>query len=137
MFGFWNKDEIHYAGKFTGHQSQRMDDFDPPPNVPGWTDCSGFVTWCYKSAGAPDPNGSNYNGSGFTGTLWAHGREVTVAQLQPGDLVFYADPLGPSAHVSIYVGQGQVVSFGQESGPLLYPTGTRSDIHGFRTYPVL
>jgi hypothetical protein len=39
-----------------------------PPNLykpaPVTTDCSGFVTLCYKTAGAADPNGLGYSGQG-------------------------------------------------------------------------
>ena len=77
------------------------------------TDCSGFVTLCYKAGGASDPNGFNYNGYGFTGTLLNHGKPVTINNLQPGDLCFYGHPT--VVHTAIYVGKGMVISNG------LYP----------------
>ena len=41
------------------------------------------------------------------------GREVSRAELQPGDLVFFYDPI---SHVGLYIGNGQMVharTFGQ------------------------
>jgi len=70
------------------------------------TDCSGFATLVFKAAGAPDPNGAGYNGSGNTSTLQAHGSAVTAPK--PGDLIFYTNP----DHVAVYVGSGKVVEFG-------------------------
>lgn len=107
------RDSISYT-----QDSRRMKDFDPPPNVPEATDCSGFATWCYKVAGAADPNGANYNGSGYTGSLWDNGRKISVAQLKIGDLVFYyRDPHQRTAHVAVYIGFGKVMSHGGEAGP--------------------
>lgn len=129
MWGFYNDVQMHYT-----QGSQRMKDFDPPPNVPGNTDCSGFATWCYKSGQAIDPNGLNYNGTGYTGTLWSNGQNITFAQIQKGDLVFYGNPQSPNGHVAVYVGFGFVVSFGSEEGPYIWPVNYRSDLYGFRTY---
>jgi hypothetical protein len=55
------------------------------------------VTLVYKAGGAPDPNGSGYNGSGNTGTLMANGKKTSDPQ--PGDLVFYRS-LSTSASTS-------------------------------------
>ena len=48
----------------------------------------------------------------FTGAQWNEGTHVTRAQLQPGDLVFFATNTSqPSTihHVGIYVGGGQMI----------------------------
>jgi hypothetical protein len=89
------------------------------------TDCSGFATLVYKAAGAPDPNGFGYNGSGFTGTLMANGQKV--ASPKPGDMVFYRSP----EHVGIYIGDGLVIEFGGEPGPKKVPVHYRNDIIGY------
>jgi hypothetical protein len=126
MFGVSQRAVIHYT-----QDGRRMEDFGPPPNVPNYTDCSGFATWCYKSAGAPDPNGFGYNGYGFTGTMLLHGHEVSLSSLVKGDLVFFGHPV---EHVVIYVGTDRVVSHGSEIGPLLLTLNYRYDINQARRY---
>ena len=134
MWGYYNRDDMHYAGRSTGHQGERLSDFDPPPNFPAWTDCSGFARWCYLSATAPDPGT-------WTSPQWnnASAKSISVAQLQPGDLIFYANPNSTSGHVVVYVGFGKIVSFGQEDGPSLYSIVGQnpyraSEIAGYRNY---
>lgn len=86
--------------------------------LPFTTDCSGFVTVCYRSAAAPDPNGNNYDGQGFTGTLLAHGEHVK--QAAPGDVVVYGP--GDGHHAALCVSGGSdplTASHGSENGPML------------------
>lgn len=92
---------------------------------PLYTDCSGFTTLCYKAAGAPDPNGYGYNGSGNTGSQMANGTKV--AHPKPGDMVFYRSP----EHVGIFIGDGEVIEFGGEPGPLRINVNYRGDLLGF------
>lgn len=98
------------------------------------TDCSGFVTMCYHAAGLPDPNGRNYDGQGYTGTLWAHGTKTETPQV--GDLVFYGVPwlAGGAAHVAIIVSKTECVGFGSNPGPRRNPINYRPVV-GYRTYP--
>lgn len=77
-------------------------------------DCSSFATLVYKEAGLPDPNNSGYNGSGYTGTLVAHG--MSVATPQPGDLIFYGGTRIVPGHVGVYVGSQKVVEIGSDIG---------------------
>lgn len=101
-YGYYHGASVHY-------QQRR-----PMPlswDFPIWTDCSGYATLCYYKAGAPDPNGLQYSGYGFTGSMWVHGNRVATPSL--GDLVFYYNP----DHVATYVGGGKVISFGSEYGP--------------------
>jgi NlpC/P60 family len=105
-------------------------------------DCSSFATLCYKAAGLPDPNGLNYNGQGFTGTLFDHG--TPTATPRPGDLIFWGtDPLAPPApaHVGVYLGlvapdaKPQVIEIGGDSGVLQQPYDYYAGpIRGYRTY---
>lgn len=86
--------------------------------LPLTTDCSGFVTLCYRLAGAPDPNGLGYNGSGYTGTLLSHGQHIPLAFVQPGDVVVYGP--GTGWHTALVVKAGSdplTVSHGREGGP--------------------
>jgi hypothetical protein len=80
------------------------------------TDCSAFATLIYKAAGAPDPNGFSYNGSGNTTTLWSRGTRIDESAAQPGDLVFYGFARGPGGvytrHVAIFIGNGKTIEFG-------------------------
>ena len=124
MYGYHNNGVIHYT-----QDGRRMTDFAPPPNVPNYTDCSGFATWCYKSGGAPDPNGFGYNGYGFTGTMIQNGHVITTPQ--KACLVFYGHPVD---HVAIYVGSGRIVSHGSEAGPLLLDLNYRGDYNHMRRY---
>jgi cell wall-associated NlpC family hydrolase len=86
--------------------------------LPLVTDCSGFATLAYRHADAPDPNGGNYQGVIYTGTLMKHGRQVKVPL--PGDLIFYGDWPGHHVVVFLYEWHGAWVccSHGQEIGPL-------------------
>jgi Cell wall-associated hydrolases (invasion-associated proteins) len=126
MYGYDNRAVIHYT-----QDSRRMQDFAPPPNVPNYTDCSGFVTWCYKSGGASDPNGFGYAGYGFTGTLLQHGQQVPLGSIKPADLVFYGHPV---SHVAIAVSDSRVVSHGKEEGPELVAEYYWSAINCARRY---
>ena len=73
-------------------------------------DCSSFLILVYKAAGAPDPNGTDYDGTGNTASLVQRGN-VTEEPL-PGDAVFYgSNPLYPD-HVDVYIGDGEVIGFG-------------------------
>lgn len=114
--GYVNRDQIHYT-----QGSQRMEGVTEelhPPRFPHWADCSSFVTWCYWASGERDPNGRGYNGTGYSGTLLQHGKETKEARV--GDIVFYGHSRSDINHVTVYVGNGRVVSHGQESGPQLY-----------------
>lgn len=108
-WGVLHDPEIHYA------------EVRPMPltaQLPMTTDCSGFVTFCYKQAGCADPNGAGYSGYGYTGTLLAHGRQVPLRSVLPGDLIVYGP--GTGEHVAIVVEASTdplTVSHGQESEP--------------------
>jgi cell wall-associated NlpC family hydrolase len=71
---------------------------------PATFDCSGLVRFAYAHAGLSLPRTSRQQ--------WSAGRHVQVADLRPGDLVFFAhDPDRPATihHVGMYVGQGLMV----------------------------
>lgn len=67
-------------------------------NGPNAYDCSGLTTAAYKAAGIAIPRTSY---SQFT-----VGTAVTLANLRPGDLVFYYSGI---SHVGIYIGNGRIV----------------------------
>ncbi len=98
--------------------------------LPLTTDCSGFVTLCYHWAGAPDPNGGTYNGSGSTGMMLQACAHIASRTAQPADLVVFGDP--PGTHVVLIVQLGSdpvVVSHGSESGPLKLPLSQEASAH--------
>ena len=72
---------------------------------PDGFDCSGLTSYAYAAAGVSLPRASRSQAT--------VGREVSREELQPGDLVFFYDPI---SHVGLYIGNGQMVharTFGQ------------------------
>ena len=87
--------------------------------LPLRTDCSGFVTVCYFLAGAPDPNGRNYDGSGFSGTMLGALPQSRRADAKRGDLVVWG--AYPGRHVAVVLEPGDdpvLCSHGSERGPV-------------------
>ena len=112
-WGVENRNGFTYS-----EQGDRMSGVHKPGQIPCTCDCSAFVTYCYSWAGAPDPNGLGYNGSGYTGTLLGHGTPIALAQVQPGDVVVYGP--GTGVHTALVVGAGVdplTVSMGQQGDP--------------------
>ncbi|HJW59952.1 MAG TPA: NlpC/P60 family protein, partial [Actinomycetota bacterium] len=67
-------------------------------------DCSGLTSSAYRAAGVSIPRVSR--------AQWGAGPHVAVANLLPGDLIFYADnPRDPATihHVGMYIGNGLMV----------------------------
>ena len=65
-------------------------------------DCSGFVQSVYKQFGIKLPR-SSYQQSKV-------GQEVSVNDLQPGDLVFFKNAdYAPVTHVAMYIGDGKII----------------------------
>lgn len=64
-------------------------------------DCSGFVLSVYANFGYSLPHSSSAQSS--------CGSEVSLDSLQPGDLLFYRGSNGNISHVTMYIGDGQVV----------------------------
>jgi cell wall-associated NlpC family hydrolase len=62
-------------------------------------DCSGLTAWAWGHAGHPLPHSSE--------AQYAVTTHIPVADLQPGDLVFYGSP---PHHVGIYVGGGTMIN---------------------------
>ncbi len=64
-------------------------------------DCSGFVLSVYKKFGVTLPH--------YSGSQANSGTKISFSEIQPGDLVFYANSSGTINHVAIYIGNEQVV----------------------------
>jgi len=82
-------------------------------------DCSGFVLSIYKKFGISLPH--------YSGAQAGCGTRIKADELQPGDLIFYADSSGTINHVTIYIGNGQVI---HASNP---KTGVRINNYNYRT----
>lgn len=92
-------------------------DFD---NYPPYADCSSFVTWIYWvvfGMGDDFVNDRDWS-EGYTGTMSDKGTTVTLEQARPGDIVLYGPP--SHSHVTLYIGDGKVISFGGSSPPQIY-----------------
>ena len=61
-------------------------------------DCSGLTMAAWGAAGVSLPHSSS--------AQYSSGPQVAASDLQPGDLVFYYQPI---SHVGIYIGNGQIV----------------------------
>ncbi len=104
-----------YACQFVGN-----------PYVAGGTsltngaDCSGFVQSVYKAFGVSVPR-----------TSWAqgnYGREVSYADAQPGDVIYYG------GHVGIYIGGGQIVHASTQKTGIKYSPATYRSIITVRRF---
>lgn len=67
---------------------------------PGSYDCSGLTMKAWGAAGVSMPH--------YSGAQYAMFPKVPLSALQPGDLVFRGS--GGSAHVSLYIGNGMVIT---------------------------
>lgn len=124
-WGTENQGEIHYL------EFRPMPINLAPGALPLTTDCSGYVTVCAKWAGAPDPNGSRFDGEGFTGTMLDHCQHIGASQAQPGDLIVYGS--GSGQHVvgivEVVKDDFLVASHGQESDPVLILNSVEKQYH--------
>ena len=92
-------------------------------------DCSGLTSFAYAAAGAPIPRVSRSQYS----VLAAAGKRVGMAELLPGDLVFFAtDPGDPKSihHVGMYVGKGLMVHAPRTGDVVRTASVWRSDYAG-------
>lgn len=104
---------VSYALQFVGN-----------PYVAGGTsltkgaDCSGFVQSVFRDCGYSLPRSSREQAGS--------GREVSLDQIQPGDLLFYSKG-GSISHVALYIGNGQIVHAST------YKTGIKISNYNYRT----
>ena len=66
---------------------------------PSGFDCSGLILWAYAQVGISLPH--------YSGAQWDATTHIALADIQPGDLVFYGP--GGSEHESMYIGGGMMV----------------------------
>jgi len=100
--------------------------FGPAPRT---MDCSAFATLCYKAAGLPDPNHEGYSPIGFTGSFITHCTKV--GDPVAGDVCFYGPSESATKHMTIYIGNGQCISMGQQGDPVQLAAQYRGDFLGY------
>jgi cell wall-associated NlpC family hydrolase len=88
---------------------------------PNSFDCSGLTSWAFKQVGVTIPRGSSAQ-AGI-------GKPVSWDQMQPGDLVFYYQPV---SHVGIYAGGGTMVDAPQSGDNVKYNRVSRAVFAGAR-----
>lgn len=71
-------------------------------------DCSGFVQYVYANQGVHLPRTADIQATA--------GRPIAKADLQPGDLVFFAGDYVNISHVGIYVGNGRMIHASTSQG---------------------
>ena len=82
-------------------------------------DCSGFVLSVYKKFGIKLSHSSSAQSK--------EGTKISASELQPGDLIFYANSSGTINHVALYIGGGQVINASSPS------TGIKISKYNYRT----
>ena len=82
-------------------------------------DCSGLMMWVWGKAGVSLPHSSR--------AQYGYGRHVSKSELQPGDLVFYGNPIH---HVGIYVGGGRYIAAPQTGDVVSFRDVNRSNYTG-------
>ncbi|MGA8329037.1 MAG: NlpC/P60 family peptidoglycan endopeptidase RipB [Mycobacterium sp.] len=78
---------------------------DSGANTVGF-DCSGLVRYSFAGVGVLIPR--------FSGDQWKAGRHIPPSQARRGDLIFYGP--GGSQHVTIYLGNGQMLEASGSAG---------------------
>lgn len=132
LWAYAHRAQIHYL------ERRPIDHEKQPQHLPVWEDCSGFFTKSAFAAGYPsDPNGLDWNGQGYTGTLSRNGKTVSISKCQPGDAAFYFPPWPYGHVVGILARKGtdvRVCSHGSEGGPFILDLSYRNDFALIQSY---
>lgn len=88
------------GGTGRGPSTGIPDRFGSPLDRIGF-DCSGLMLYAFNGAGVNLPRVSR--------NQFNAGRKVPIADLRPGDLVFYKNGDGPIHHVAMFIGDGKMV----------------------------
>lgn len=107
-------DLVEYAKQFLGNPYVWGGE-----SLTNGVDCSGFVLCIYKKYGIKLPHYSVAQSN--------CGTKISTSELQPGDLIFYADSSGTINHVGIYIGNNQVI---HASNP---KSGIKISTYNYRT----
>jgi cell wall-associated NlpC family hydrolase len=82
-------------------------------------DCSGLLEWAWRGVGKVLPHSAEL--------MYQVTRRMAVADLQPGDFIFYGSPIH---HVSMYVGGGQMIEAPHTGAFVRIASIYRSDLVG-------
>ena len=88
-------------------------------------DCSGLVMWAYSQVGVQVDH--------WTGDQWNEGAHISVAEIRPGDLLFFAtDTSDPNTihHVGMYAGNAQMIEAPYTGANVRYSDAFRPDLIG-------
>lgn len=112
---------VNYATQFVGNPYVYGG-----TSLTGGADCSGFVQSVFANYGIYLPRtAAEQSGAGT---------QVSLSDIQPGDLLFYSNG-GGIGHVTIYMGGGQVVHASNEStGITISDYGYRSPVSAVRVW---
>lgn len=99
-----------------------------------YEDCSSSITGLRYVSKLSDPNGFDFNGYGFTGSMADHGVKINPQDAVVGDCYLYGSY--PFEHVTMNVGRGRAFSNGGEFGPNLVSPYYRS-VSVCKRYPGL
>lgn len=87
-------------------------------------DCSSLTYYAYKSAGINIANGGNTTAAGIANRLYNEGKTISIAELQPGDLIYYSFETNGRfmniTHTAIYAGNGMVIDASSSKGYVVY-----------------
>ena len=87
---------------------------------PSTFDCSGLAMWAYSHVGISLPH--------YSGAQFDSGPHVSMENLEPGDLVFFGNPIH---HVGMYIGGGDFIEAPYSGARVRISTlGDRSDFAG-------
>lgn len=86
---------------------------------PDTFDCSGLTSWAWRAGGKSLPHSSQAQYSATS--------RVAFADIQPGDLLFYGNPIH---HVALYVGDGQMIEAPETGKNVRYASIYRRDYTG-------
>lgn len=128
---------INAAGGIHYVQQRAMTSLGIPPENGFTADCSEHSTaayfWARQITGTavPDPNGTGYNGYGYTGTLIDNPK--TSSPYQIGDLAVYGSSMGNTSHVCTCYVAGDAsssvwCSHGSEAAPYAVALNYRDDL---------
>lgn len=136
---YWSKWAVEHKAKIF-YEEERP--FHLGARLPWINDCSATFTNIYYLAGAPDPNGFNFNGYGNTASLAMNGQMVQAEHVRIGDAVIYYEggfSQWDSVHVAILVDDEPnplTMSHGQSSEPSFVRVSEDGRPHRFFRFAV-